>query len=298
MRCEKMGKILWTNTTDDKNFSYHADVALPLVFPGVFFLFFAVLGFLKVQYGGAVGGMLLLYLYACMVFGILFIHGVTGNRDYLVIYEDKVFIQIAGFSGGRYVIPRSKFRVDVFSYDEYKNEDVAACPPEIVLERPFKNKIYFIFRRNLTEPELKGQGRAIGAIRRVLVTERDMKRLINILNPKRLINLRTRLTMGYAFAKLNFGNELKELIEKILDVDFLPMAIECYGETKKASIAMTAMDDTLAALSLFRMKKEAALFMEYCITGRIKRYMQREEIIRFSGGGIHLWVPSRMTVWT
>ena len=159
------------------------------------------------------------------------------------------------------------------------------------MERPFKNKIYFIFRRNLTEPELKGQGRSIEAIRRVLITGREIKRLVNILNPKRLVNLRTRLTMRYAFAKLNFGSELKELIDKILDIDFLPMAIECYGETKKASIAMTALDDTLAALSLFRMKNEATLLMEYCITGRIKRYMQHEKIIKI----FRRWNPSMGT---
>ena len=92
-----MEKILWTNTTDDKRFSYHAETALLLIFPGVFLLFFAVLGFLMVRYGGAVGGMLLLYLYACMVFGILLIHGVTGNRDYLVTMKIRALFRLLNF---------------------------------------------------------------------------------------------------------------------------------------------------------------------------------------------------------
>ena len=95
-------------------------------------------------------------------------HGVNVAWGYIIIYEDKVFLQIAGFTGDRHLIPRSRFRVDVFSYDERKKEETVVCPPEIVLDRPFKNKIYFIFRRNLTELKLKGQGRTVGTARQAL----------------------------------------------------------------------------------------------------------------------------------
>ena len=274
-----MGKLLWTNTRDDPTFSPYKYMILVPAF------FFIILGpSIGVVRNPRVSMFALLatYMVLCIFVGIFILHSHIFNlREFLIVWEDKVFVQIPGFNSGWRTIPRDKFKVDAFRYDAKDDLNAPANAPEIVLERPYKGKIYFLFKSSLVSPKL-------GGITRHLVLERDIHELIEILKPKRVLRTVFALTGGYAYAKANLGDKLGELINKVLDVNITPIAIGLYGVTNRAGRVAASVDDTLLALSLFKREREAGLFIEYCITGKIERYMRRLRVLKIGD----MWHPN------
>ena len=192
-----------------------------------------------------------------------------------------MFIQIPDYNSGWRSIPRDKFKVDVFRYEAKSNPNAPAEAPEIVLEKPYRGKVYFLFNRALTSPK-------IGGTIKHLLSERDMKDLIDILKPRRVMRTVFAPIGGYAYAKVNLKSKFKELIEKILDVDYIAIAQRIYEDVYKVARASVSVNDTLIALSLFKREKEAGMFMEYCITERIEKYMRQPKILKIGD----MWHPN------
>ncbi len=270
---------MWTNARDDPDFSPYKYL---LAVPVLFILLFGSLSIGIRDPQVSLESLLSAYAALCIFVGVFVLHSkIFIGREFLIVWKNKVFVQIPGFNSGWRIIPRDKFKVDVFRYNSRKDLDTLADPPEIILDQPYKGKVYFLFSDSLVKPKISG------VIRR-LVSERDMRELIDILKPRKVMRTVFAPVGGYAYAKTNLGSKLRELIDKMLNTDILSIAQSIYEDVYKAARAAISVDDTLLALSLFKREKESALLMEYCITGRIARYMRRLTVLKIGD----MWHPN------
>ena len=271
-----MGRLVWSNAKDaPRGFTHWKLLAARL---GLFTILFGIwaYGMLTYKPETYMLGLLGIYAIISIYIGLLFSKTHIGSlRDLLIIWEDKVFLQ-RDDDFGWCVIPRDRFKVRVFAYTPSENLDDPARPPRIVLEEPYKGKIYFPFSYELTVPK-------IGGVRKVMVREKDIRELIDVLKPTIVFDDSYKLTEGYSYVIANFGEDLRAIAEEILQKDLKGLVYKVFGEKycyvngKKRfyrDVAIYVLDCTLAALSLYGLKSEAEKFMRCVLNGQIEEYLK------------------------
>jgi len=259
-----MSNLVWTNAKDAPcGFTYQKFLAAKLGFFTFGFGSLSVTIMLRSPEMFILGP-LLIYALLSMYIGTLLLHSnIFNTRNLLFIWEDKVFLQRVGLFGWR-VITRDKFRVGIFSYRAKENLDDPASPPYIVLEKPYKGKMCFIFSSDLVEVEETG----------VILRERDIRKLIEILKPRKILDGTYRLIEGYSHVIANFGEELRALAEELLNFDFKDLLFEIYkGKFEDINAALISLENTLSALAIYGLKPEAEKFIRCVIDGEILKYL-------------------------
>lgn len=268
-----MKRVIWTNSPGRyyvSPFSYlitrFGAISSLLVFTSILFiLVYPIL---------TIWGLLILYFILVMAVNIFFMRSTLfRSSSILTIWEDQAFILISDENVGWLTIPRDRFNVDVMWYISEPDPEAPANPPEIVLTDIYKNKIIFPFKLDLTM-KLKHDG----TVSKILVREKDIKKLVEILKPKRFFNTPGWLVEGYAYVKANFGSELKNLAERMLDLKPNHLIGDDLGDISLKKALVYYLNETLVALAIFNLKNETEKFMKYCLNGRIKDIARRIDL--------------------
>ncbi len=261
-----MSRILWIpRGTDDYRelLGFRLGMALAfLTIHSLLFLLFAWSSETKVkEYASMIVTLSCIFLATAFIIDLLIIRSnVFAFPSILIVYEDKVFLQNPDEFGWR-VIPREKFKVKIISY---KPAGKPTDPPKnllkIILEEPYKGRIYYRFSYDLFKKERTGE---------IKVTDAYLRKLINLLKPKRVMDLGVRIAAGYAAVLANYSGdeEIIELAEKALEYDFTERAVEIARNLSLLGCriypvdVLYAVEYSLVAITFFGSRDEVKRFL-------------------------------------
>jgi len=184
------------------------------------------------------------------VLGAIYYNVYPSGAKFLIVYDDYILMSTRGKTegAGMMKLNRKEYWIDVIARDaevENLKEDVIYT---IVLNKPFKGVNY----ARLTPI--------------MYVNENELKKLIEILKPKRVLLNGLYYPHIYALFKLFFGKKYPDITEGLLR-DFRE-EIQKYGLYK-----VSAMMNALRALCLSRQERNAALLARAIIDGTIFKFL-------------------------